>query len=244
IRLLPNALAHVVAYGVAEHAGEGIGLTQVLGLFADDDDEFAFVLHLARIARNDDRLLVGDQRIDGTIANVGLLGQRRLDPLLGRHLANVLGIVEADAIERGRHDRHLELDRFELAGRPRALIADEGVARHLGDAVAFEDAIAGAAPMRIPDPTHALLLAQRIVVMGSTAAAGLASPVSHGARTCSKDSRRGGDRLALQEDRPWPTRPAMRARKALPSARPSGPTPRGASHRPRPSTHPNCKHAL
>src|SRR5436190_14009075 len=154
VGLLPHALAHVVADGVAEHAGEGVCLAQVLGLPADDDDQLALVLHLGGIPRDDDRLTISDQRVDRAIADVGLLGQVGLDAVLGGHLADVLGVVEADAVEGGRHDRHLDLHRPQVAHDLGALVAGEGIARHLDDAVAFEDAVAGAALMRIPDPTH------------------------------------------------------------------------------------------
>ncbi len=154
VGLLPDALAHVVADGVAEHAGQRVGLAQVLRLLADDDDQLALVLHLGGVARDDDRLAVRNQRVDGAIADVGLLGQVGLDALLGGDFADVLGVVEADAIEGGRHHRHLDLHRLQVAHGLGALVAGERVARHLGDAVAFQDAVADAALMRIPDPTH------------------------------------------------------------------------------------------
>ena len=98
---------------------------------------------------------MGDQRVDGAVAHVGLRGQVGRDALLGRHLADVLGVVEADAIEGGRDDRHLDLDRRQVVLARRAIVAGEGIARHLGDAVALEDAVGRAALMREPDPAHA-----------------------------------------------------------------------------------------
>ena len=93
VGLLPGALADVVADGVAEHAGEGLGLAQVLGALADDGDELALVLDLGGIGGNDDRLVVGDERVDGAIADVGLLGQVRLDAELGGGVHDVRSVV-------------------------------------------------------------------------------------------------------------------------------------------------------
>src|SRR5262249_58258211 len=87
---------------------------------------------------------------------------------------------EANAVERGRNNRYLDLHRVQVAHDLRALVAGERIARHLDDALAFEDAVARAARMRIPDPAHVCVLPETVVVIGSTAAAGLAFPQAQG----------------------------------------------------------------
>ena len=86
--VLPVALADIVAAGDAEDGVAGFVGRDIARALADDDDEFAFVVHVGGFAREDDGLVGILQRGDGFVED---LGMRRL-----RASAEMAFIVQAD----------------------------------------------------------------------------------------------------------------------------------------------------
>jgi len=129
----------------------------MLRFLADDDDELGLVLHLlAGVARDDHGLAMGDERVVGAIADVGLLGEIGRDAALLRLLEHMGAVIEPGAVEGARDHRHLDLDGSERVAPRRPLMAGEGIARDLGDLIALENAVGGAARRGVPDPAHGL----------------------------------------------------------------------------------------
>ncbi len=142
VRGLPETLAHVVADGIAQHARERVGFAQVSGLLADHDDELALVLDLLRVRGDDDGFVMRDQRVDGTVADVSLLGLREGIAGQLRVFSDVLDIVESRCIEGARQQRHFDLDLGQLVHCAGRFMGAEGRSADFADAVVgFENAI-------------------------------------------------------------------------------------------------------
>src|SRR5262249_33568935 len=124
--------------------------------------------------------------------------------------------------EGGRDHRHLDLDRGQRMLGAGRLIAVEGIAVHLGDAIALEDAVGLTAPLREPDPAHLACLpcGAHVFVVGLR-------PVYHeaGAGKSLPAHALGGARAPIAgqqpEQRPC-QRPCVRPNQRPPTTSPQG----------------------
>jgi hypothetical protein len=128
---------------------------QVLGLFADDHDQFAFVVYLWwGVGRDHHRFVVGDQRVVGTVADVGFLREHRFDAALVGHFADVGGVVDPGGVEGARDDRdfQLYLGEFQRAAGGRGVAP--GFAVDFGNRFAGERPVSGPAVFAEAYPAH------------------------------------------------------------------------------------------
>jgi hypothetical protein len=82
----------------------------VFRFLADDDDEFALVVNFLGCARRDHHVLImGDQRVLCTIADLGPVRHVRHSAGLVGGFLEMLEVVEADTIEGAGDQRQLDL---------------------------------------------------------------------------------------------------------------------------------------
>src|SRR5713226_9870105 len=159
IGLLPRPFADIIADGVAEHAGHRVGLRQMLCLLADDDDQLALVVDLLGSGcRDHDIFVMRDQRVLRAITDLGPIGNiGHFATLVGGFL-EMLEVIEADAIERTRHQRQFDFHLRQGMRARCALPLAEGIAADRGYAVTFDDPTRGLSARRKFEPTHAYSL--------------------------------------------------------------------------------------
>ena len=112
----------------------------MLRLFADDDDQLAFVVNLfGGVCRNYHLFVMRDQRILRAIADLGPVGNVGHFAALVRRLLEMPEIIQPDAIEGARHQRQLDLDVGQRMRARRTLPFAEGFAADRDHAIAFDD---------------------------------------------------------------------------------------------------------
>ena len=96
---LPIPFTDIIPNRVAEYAGQGVILAEVLRQLADDNDDLALILDFGRITRNHHGFVMGDQRIDGPVTHVGFF--RDVWGLAAdfRLFDHVVGIIQSSRVE-------------------------------------------------------------------------------------------------------------------------------------------------
>ena len=109
---------------------------------------------LGRIGGDDHGLIMRDQRIAGAVAHIRFGRDIRHFATLCRTFLHMLHIIQPGAVEGARDNRYLDLHRGKIMLAAGFLIAVKRAAGDFQNAVAFQNAIAGAVFGGEANPTH------------------------------------------------------------------------------------------